>query len=65
MKVKELIKELSKLDPELRVVSRVDKYFTHKPVIGIMLGCFDSQVGSFDEYVENYDMDVDAVSISG
>lgn len=65
MNVKELIKELLKVDPELQVVSRVDKYFTHKPVTGIMLGCFDDQVGSFDEYFEGDDMDADAISISG
>lgn len=65
MKVKELIEQLSKMDPELDVVSRVDKYSTHKPVTYVKMGCFDRQIGSFDEYVEGYDMDVDAVSVSG
>ena len=65
MKVKELIEKLSKMNPELDVVSRVDKYATHKPVTYVAMGCFDSQIGSFDEYVEGYDMDVDAVSVSG
>lgn len=47
------------------VVSSVDKYGTHKIVERIVVGCFDKQLSSFEEYVEDFDMDYDSVSISG
>lgn len=48
MKVRELINELSKLDPELVVVSRINKHYTYREVREVEAGMFDEQSGVFN-----------------
>lgn len=58
MKNKELIKKLQDLDPELEVITRIDKYYTHKPVINVELVVLDisgavSSEEDCDEFTSN------------
>lgn len=53
MKVKELIKKLSELDPELKVILRMNDYGEHGVVTHLQDGLFDEKDLSFDCDSEN------------
>jgi hypothetical protein len=63
MKIKELIAALSNLDPELKVVTRIDKYYTYREAISVKTGNFDAQSGAFDECCDDEYYALDAVAI--
>lgn len=47
MKVKDLIKKLQEIDPELRVVTCCNKHGERRPITGIAVGVADETYGYF------------------
>lgn len=65
MKIKELIAQLSKLDPELDAVVRINKYYTYQKVTSVETGTFHEH-GEFEPaeaYSEFPNYQPDAVAI--
>lgn len=66
MKIKELIRQLSELDPESEAVVRINKYYTYCRVTSVETGTFDGQSGSFqpeEAYFGRDDYKPNAVAI--
>jgi hypothetical protein len=66
MKIKELIEELSKLDPNLEVTFSSDIYNTQTEVTHVIIGYYDKDVDDFTnaEDIDDENMEINCVSLS-
>lgn len=63
MKNKELMKLLQDLDPELEIVTRIDKHYTHRKITKVEEVLFDSEIGEIS-YLECFDDDIKGNAIA-